>query len=158
MGLTKSINPQKRAVANERKASVLDQETLEVSAPAAGATPPATEPPHPQRRTAPKSQSVDPKSLSESEIEVLYIEHRPLLLFVGCRKFQLDQGEAENLIHEVFLSFLQTQTRIENVRAWLVAAMCNASRHYWRSVGRVEPLPDDYDNQSDPSSHSLPDP
>ena len=157
MGLTKSINPHRRAVANERKASVLDQETLEVSAPAAGVTPPATESTPSQRRTAPKSRAVDPKNLSDAEIEGLYVEHRPLLVFVGCRKFQLDQSEAENLIHEVFLSFLQTQTRIENVRAWLVAAMCNASRHHWRSVGRVEPLPEDYDNQSDPGSHSLAD-
>jgi len=158
MGLTKSINPHRR-VANERKASVLDQETLEVSASAAGVTPPAAEPagPQPQRRTAPKSRPVDPKQLSNTEIEVLYIEHRQLLLFVACRKFQIEQSEAENLIQEVFLSFLQTQTRIENVRAWLVAAMCNASRHHWRSVGRVEPLPDDYDNQSDPGTHSLAD-
>lgn len=138
---------------------MLDQETLEVSAPAAGVTPPATDstPSQSQRRTAPKSRAVDPKNLSDAEIEGLYIEHRPLLVFVGCRKFQLDQSEAENLIHEVFLSFLQTQTRIENVRAWLVAAMCNASRHHWRSVGRVEPLPEDYDNQSDPGTHSLAD-
>ena len=159
MGLTKSINPQKRAVANERKASVLDQETLEVSAPAATATPPRAESaaPQPQRRIAPKSRAVDPKLLSNAEIESLYIEHRPLLLFVGCRKFQIDQGEAENLVQEVFLSFLQTQTRIENVRAWLVAAMCNASRHHWRSVGRVEPLPDDYDNQCDPGTQSIAD-
>src|SRR5205809_361096 len=143
MGLTKSINPQRRAVSNVRKASVLDQETLEVSAPAAGATPPVAETaPQPQRRKAAKSRSVEPKLLTDSEIEDLYREHRPLLLFVACRKFQIDQSESENLVQEVFLSFLQTQTRIENVRAWLVAAMCNASRHLWRSIGRVEPLPD----------------
>src|ERR1051326_1730922 len=160
MGLTKSISPQRRAVTTERKASVLDQETLEVSAPAVAPAPAATTAEtiaQPQRRTAPKSKSVEPAKLTGDEIETLYIEHRALLLFVACRKFRIDVVDAENLIQEVFLSFLQTCTRIDNVRAWLVAAMCNASRHHWRSTGRVEPLPDDYDNQSDPGSQSLAD-
>jgi RNA polymerase sigma factor (sigma-70 family) len=130
---------------------VLDQETLEVSAPAAEPAEP------PARRTAPKSKSVEPQNLSSDEVEVLYVEHRTLLLFVACRKFHVAEVDAENLIQEVFLSFLQTGTRIENVRAWLVAAMCNASRHHWRSMGRTEPLPDDYSNQSDPGTHGIAD-
>jgi RNA polymerase sigma factor (sigma-70 family) len=139
---------------------VLDQETLEVSAPAVPATPVTTPEPIAQpgaRRVAPKSKSVEPQKLTGDEIETLYIEHRALLLFVACRKFRINDVDAENLIQEVFLSFLQTCTRIDNVRAWLVAAMCNASRHHWRSTGRVEPLPDDYENQSDPGTQSLAD-
>jgi RNA polymerase sigma factor (sigma-70 family) len=139
---------------------VLDQETLEVSAPASAATPAAAQGesmPQPARRTAAKSKAVEPQKLTENEIEALYLEHRALLLFVACRKFRINDVDAENLIQEVFLSFLQTCTRIDNVRAWLVAAMCNASRHHWRATGRVEPLPDDYDNQSDPDSQSLAD-
>ena len=156
MGLTKSINPQRRAVSTEGKASVLDQETLEVSASAAGPSAPAAETAA-SRRPAAKSKSVEPHLLSNDEIEALYLEHRDLLLFVGCRKFRVAESDAENLIQEVFLSFLQTGTRIENVRAWLVAAMCNASRHHWRSMGRTEPLPDDYSNQSDPGTHGIAD-
>jgi RNA polymerase sigma factor (sigma-70 family) len=157
MGLTKSINPQRRAVSTEGKASVLDQETLEVSAPAAAAAAPAPETAEPLRRTAPKSKSVEPQNLTSDEVELLYIEHRTLLLFVACRKFRVAEVDAENLIQEVFLSFLQTSTRIENIRAWLVAAMCNASRHHWRSMGRTESLPDDYSNQSDPCTHGIAD-
>lgn len=158
MGLTKSINTHRRAVSNERKASVLDQETLEVSTATAAAAPPHAEgASKPQRRTAPKSKSVEPHLLTSDEVESLYVEHRTLLLYVACRKFRVNESDAENLIQEVFLSFLQTCTKIENVRAWLVAAMCNASRHHWRSMGRTEPLPDDYDNQSDPGSQGLAD-
>jgi RNA polymerase sigma-70 factor (ECF subfamily) len=59
-------------------------------------------------------------------------------------------------LQEVFVSFLQTGTKIENVRAWLVAAICNASRHYWRTQGRAEQLPEDFVEQSDPGSQALP--
>ena len=89
--------------------------------------------------------------------ESLYVEHRTLLMFVACRKFRVPDCDAENLIQEVFLSYLQSGTRIENVRAWLVAAVCNASRHYWRMQGRVESLPDDFHESSDPGSHGLAD-
>jgi RNA polymerase sigma factor (sigma-70 family) len=89
------------------------------------------------------------------EVEALYLEHRNLLLYVACRKFRVPDCDAENLIQEVFLSLMQTGTKIENVRAWLVAAMCNASRHYWRSSGRTESLPEDFNDHSDPVSHGL---
>lgn len=85
----------------------------------------------------------------------LYVRHRTLLLHVGCRKFRVPESEAEGLIQEVFLSFMTTTTRIENIKAWLVAAMCNASRHYWRVRGRTEGLPEDFDDHSDPSANDI---
>jgi RNA polymerase sigma factor (sigma-70 family) len=90
------------------------------------------------------------------DIETLYLQHRTLLMSVACRKFRVPDGDAEALLQEVFLSFIQTGTRIDNVRAWLVAATCNASRHYWRLQGRAEPLPEDYLEYSDPRSEALP--
>jgi RNA polymerase sigma factor (sigma-70 family) len=98
-----------------------------------------------------------PSSPAADDVEALYIEHRNLLLYVACRKFRIPDCDAENLIQEVFLSFLQTGTKIDNIRAWLVAAMCNASRHYWRAQGRVESLPDNFNDQSDPGTHGLAD-
>jgi RNA polymerase sigma factor (sigma-70 family) len=91
------------------------------------------------------------------DIETLYVEHRALLLYVAGRKFRVPEGDAEGLIQEVFLSFLQTPSKIENVRGWLVAAMCNASRAYWRSQGRTESLPEDIGGQSDPGALALAD-
>ncbi|MGN6185409.1 MAG: RNA polymerase sigma factor [Thermoanaerobaculia bacterium] len=111
-------------------------------------------------KTASRSSEPDAaetNSGAADDVEALYIEHRSLLLYVACRKFRIPDSDAENLIQEVFLSFLQTGTKIDNVRAWLVAAMCNASRHYWRAQGRTESLPDDFNDQSDPGSHGLAD-
>ncbi|MGZ5475093.1 MAG: RNA polymerase sigma factor [Thermoanaerobaculia bacterium] len=89
-------------------------------------------------------------------VEVLYIQYRTLLMSVACRKFRVPETDAEGLLQEVFVSFLQTGARIENVRAWLVAAICNASRHYWRTQGRAEQLPADFVEHSDPASQALP--
>src|SRR5437016_196342 len=121
MGLTKSINPEEPAAPSEGEANVLDQETLEVPAAEGESAK------KPARREAKPSRAVEPHLLSADEVEALYLEHRTLLLYLASRKFHIIDGEAENLIQEVFLSFLQTCTRIDNVRAWLVAAMCNAS-------------------------------
>jgi RNA polymerase sigma factor (sigma-70 family) len=96
-----------------------------------------------------------PGDPAPEDIGELYVRHRPLLLHVGCRKFRIPESDAESLIQEVFLSFMTTTTKVENIRAWLVAAMCNASRHYWRGQGRTEALPEDFEEQTDPSSSSI---
>ena len=132
----------------EREAAVLEHQASEV-APVA-----------PRVRSDADTQrpQVDPAlppSPSADDVEALYLQHRTLLLYVACRKFRVPDSDAENLIQEVFLSFLQTGTKIENIRAWLVAAMCNASRHYWRAQGRTESLPDDFNDHSDPGSHGI---
>jgi RNA polymerase sigma factor (sigma-70 family) len=158
MGL-KSVNVQRSTERlREGKAAVLEQNTSDVT-PAGR---PRTE--KPSTRTAATGEAavavpppVAPPSSAADDVEALYIEHRNLLLFVACRKFRIPDSDAENLIQEVFLSFLQSGTRIDNVRAWLVAAMCNASRHYWRAQGRLESLPDDFNDHSDPGTHGLAD-
>jgi RNA polymerase sigma factor (sigma-70 family) len=149
MGL-KSANLQRSAERlREEKSAVLEQSDV---------TPPATRPrteKQPARTAAAPPPA--PPSPAADDVEALYVEHRNLLLYVACRKFRIPDSDAENLIQEVFLSFLQTGTKIDNIRAWLVAAMCNASRHYWRAQGRIESLPDDFADHSDPGSHGLAD-
>ena len=97
----------------EDKAAVLEQNSSDVA--------PATS----SRRSEKKAQArqgepAPPPSTAADDVEALYIEHRTLLLYVACRKFRIPDCDAENLIQEVFLSFLQTGTKIDNVRAWLV--------------------------------------
>jgi RNA polymerase sigma-70 factor (ECF subfamily) len=158
MGL-KSVNLHRTAEEEgEGKAAVLEHDASNV-APAA-ARPRSEGKPKPQPRPEPEpAPAVAPAQPSPAadDVEALYIQHRTLLLYVACRKFRIPDTDAENLIQEVFLSFLQTGTKIENVRAWLVAAMCNASRHYWRAQGRTESLPDNIDDHSDPGTHGLAD-
>lgn len=155
MGLNKTINLQRSADRlNEGKAAVLETNASDVASAAASRD--RSE----KKASARAAEAVAPApviapSTPGDEVEALYIAHRNLLLYVACRKFRVPDCDAENLIQEVFLSFLQTGTKIDNVRAWLVAAMCNASRHYWRAQGRTESLPDNFNEHSDPGSHSL---
>ena len=120
---------------------MLEQNTLEAISPAAAAEAPAPTP--------------VPAEVAEVDLGVMYVDYRMLLLSVACRKFRVPESEAENLIQEVFLSYLQAGTRIENAKAWLVAAMCNASRHYWRAQGRTESLPEDFEERCDPMSSAV---
>lgn len=150
MGL-KSANLHRSAELREGKAAVLEQNASDVPPSAARSRVEKNSASRPAGETAP------PPSHAADDVATLYVEHRTLLLYVACRKFRIPDCDAENLIQEVFLSFLQTATKIENVRAWLVAAMCNASRHYWRAQGRVEALPEDFNDHCDPGSHGLAD-
>jgi RNA polymerase sigma factor (sigma-70 family) len=135
----------------EGNAAVLDSNGVEVSSgEPAGDEPEAV----PGMSVASARKPITPSTTAD-EVEALYLKHRTLLLFIACRKFRVPECDAESLIQEVFLSFLQTDTKIDNVRSWLVAAMCNASRHYWRSQGRTESLPEDFDLRSDPNSVGL---
>lgn len=103
------------------------------------------------------SLPVPPPSPEPEEIGDLYIKHRTLLLHIACRKFRIGEPDAESLLQEVFLSFMTTTTKVENIKAWLVAAMCNASRHYWRGQGKTESLPENFDDHCDPKSNSIAD-
>lgn len=125
--------------AEERNGETRSADTMSLPVPTIEATP------------------VEKPRLSPDDIEALYLSHRKLLFFIACRKFRVPELDAENLIQEVFLSYLQVGTEIKDTRSWLVAAMCNASRHYWRSQGRTESLPDDIGERSDPGSHTIAD-
>lgn len=159
MGLKSTTVHRSADQEGEENAAVLEQNTSDV-APASSRK---SEKKGQQRAETPgQTQAIvtsatapAPAPTQADDVETLYLQHRTLLLYVACRKFRIPDCDAENLIQEVFLSFLQTGTKIDNVRAWLVAAMCNASRHYWRSQGRTESLPEDFNDHSDPSSQGL---
>jgi RNA polymerase sigma factor (sigma-70 family) len=74
-------------------------------------------------------------------LDDLYIEHAPVLRRVAIRKFSVPPAEAQALVHDVFISCLLTNRNVRtNLRAYLIAALCNACRNYWRArrtEGRV---------------------
>jgi RNA polymerase sigma factor (sigma-70 family) len=91
------------------------------------------------------------------DLGALYEEHRELLLHIACRKFRVPEQDAESLMQEVFVAYIEAGSTIENTRGWLVGAMCNASRYYWRVQAKSEPLPEDIGQQSDPQTTGLAD-
>lgn len=49
----------------------------------------------------------------------------------------MPDGDCEQLLQDALFSYLTVGRPVENPRAWLVAAVCNASRHYWRFRART---------------------
>jgi RNA polymerase sigma factor (sigma-70 family) len=79
--------------------------------------------------TGPVSNMSDGGSVDE-----VYLQHATLLRSVAMRKFDIPASEADALVHDVFINYLATgRQRPKDVRAYLVSAICNASRNYWRS-------------------------
>ena len=85
---------------------------------------------------------IPPRHEIDEEMFVrLYEKHFGLLVAVAIRKFQVPADDAEALAHEVFLSYLKRKDEIRELQKWLLGAICNASRYYWRQHGRnVEQL------------------
>lgn len=97
----------------------------------------------------------DPLVSTVQPVEETYRLHYDLLLNISVQRFGVPRDEAESLIHEVFVSYLGSAHEVRNTRSYLIGAICNASRHYRRSNGRTEALPDDMTQRSDPSSFSV---
>jgi len=63
----------------------------------------------------------------------VYLEYSPLLRRIAIGRFGIASPDAENLVHDVFITWLANPQRVRSdVQPYLVAAICNASRHYWR--------------------------
>jgi RNA polymerase sigma factor (sigma-70 family) len=85
-----------------------------------------------------------PPDIDENEFVQIYEANFGLLVSLAVRKFQVPFGDAEGLAHEVFLSYLKRRKEIRDLHKWLIGAICNASRHYWRKNDRnIEQLDDE---------------
>jgi RNA polymerase sigma factor (sigma-70 family) len=98
----------------------------------------------------------------DEQFNEIYETHFSFLVSVAVRKFRVPESEAETLAHEVFLTYLRKASSIYDLRAWLVGAICHASRHYWRMNPRPLHAEEDVEvDLMDPASthilDSLPD-
>lgn len=97
-----------------------------------------------------------PESKRADRVEQLYRLYFNLMLYLSSQRFRVPEGDAEALIHEVFLAFLANSAEVRDPRAWLVGSICHASRHYWRVRGRTESISEQHD-RSDPASTAIAD-
>ncbi|MEO8381790.1 MAG: sigma-70 family RNA polymerase sigma factor [Acidobacteriota bacterium] len=70
-------------------------------------------------------------------LAAVYRDNYPVLSALAGRRFRVPDSDVQGVIHEVFVSFLRHERKIRDTRAWLVGAVCKASRKYW-STGRRE--------------------
>jgi RNA polymerase sigma factor (sigma-70 family) len=71
----------------------------------------------------------------DDAVGATYLAHAVLLRRVAISKFRVPHTDADALVHDVFINYLAVAQRAQpcDVRGYLVAAICNASRNYWRS-------------------------
>lgn len=86
-----------------------------------------------------------PASDVETRISRAYRAHFHLLRAVATQKYRVPDDDVAELVQDVFVSFVRHHARIRNERAWLVGAVCNASRDFWerRSAAGISLPPDD---------------
>lgn len=88
----------------------------------------------------------------------LYTTHYRLLWSVASRKFGVPTTDVPELIQDVMISFLANSTTIRSPEKWLVGAICNASRRYWRQRSQDDVFQDEPDAaETIPSSYQSPD-
>ena len=92
--------------------------------------------------------------VDESHFEALYREHFDFLVAVAVRKFRVPDTEADTLVHDVFLSYLKRSDVVRDLKGWLLGAICNASRYYWRGHSRDISVEEDFD-RIDPASANI---
>lgn len=85
-------------------------------------------------------------------LEVLYQKHASLLRVNARRRFRIPEDDLDALIQDVFASFLERQPRVNDVRAFLIAATNSACLHYWRNRNHdTAPFP--LHEMADPAIH-----
>ncbi|MGH9419944.1 MAG: hypothetical protein ACRD3J_08225, partial [Thermoanaerobaculia bacterium] len=83
------------------------------------------------------SDPIDTQPLDvDAQVAAAYKEHYRVLEYIAVQKFRVPGEDVRGLIHEVFVAFIRGRKKVYDERAWLVGAMCNHCRLYWRARGR----------------------
>jgi RNA polymerase sigma factor (sigma-70 family) len=82
------------------------------------------------------------------DFDAVYEDHLQLLVGTAVDRFHISEMDAETLAHDVFLAYFLKAEQVLDSKAWLVAAMCNASRSYLRTQARHVELPSEVIDQS----------
>ena len=75
----------------------------------------------------------DVRAAAAAAADELYTAHAPLLRYIAVTKFHVPRSDADALVHDVFTTFFARPNAVRSPRPYLIGAICNAARHYWRS-------------------------
>ena len=69
---------------------------------------------------------------SDDPLESLYAEFGLLLRTIAMRRYHIPPDDAEALVHDVFVAYLQRGAYVRDVKGWLAGAVGNAAKNYLR--------------------------
>jgi RNA polymerase sigma factor (sigma-70 family) len=84
--------------------------------------------------TAPAIGAAGPADACDPEFDRLYETYVPLLRRIAVRKFQIPRGDVDELVQDVFATYLTHAARVREIRPYLIGGICNAARQYWREA------------------------
>lgn len=67
-----------------------------------------------------------------ARFDALYAAYRPLLRKIAIRKFGVPADAVDDLVHDVFATYLANPSNVRDLHPYLIGAICNASRQYRR--------------------------
>ena len=85
-------------------------------------------------------------------LDVLYREHAPLLCATARHRYGIPYEDVRALVHDIFASMLERRPQVDDMRAFLLGAMQNAARYYWRKRRHESPLLDEHEDTADEST------
>lgn len=100
------------------------------------------------------AQTVPTAGILEA-VESAYHDYAQMLRSVSLRKFGIPESDVDSVVQEVFLSYIVHVDAVQDVRAWLFGAICNASRAYRRKHPATEALPADFELASRDCEYDL---
>jgi RNA polymerase sigma factor (sigma-70 family) len=71
------------------------------------------------------------REASEDLPDVLFLEHAARMRRVAMRKFGIPAEAVDELVQDVFVTYLVNPPRVHDLRKYLIGGICNASRKYW---------------------------
>lgn len=83
-----------------------------------------------------------PEADEHVSLVATYREQFEFLRLIAARRFRIPPPDDEGVVQEVFVTYLRHEAKILDERRWLIAAVCNASRVYLRSVAKHAALHD----------------
>jgi RNA polymerase sigma-70 factor, ECF subfamily len=81
-------------------------------------------------------------TLTRDRVAAAYDAHYDVMRYIAAQRFHVPAADIRPLIHDVFVAFIRHGAAIGDERSWLVAAVSNACRNYWRDKKPTEALPE----------------
>jgi RNA polymerase sigma factor (sigma-70 family) len=94
----------------------------------------------------------EPGLPDDEQFETLYTQYGVLLRGIAMRRYGVPPDDAEALVHDAFIAYLERHTSVRDAKGWLIGTVRNACCHYWRDRKREEPLLPEHEEAIDPSA------
>lgn len=84
--------------------------------------------------TGPAAGAAAAAEVRDPEFDHLYETYVPLLRRIAMRKFNVPREDVDELVQDVFATYLTHAARVRELRPYLIGGICNAARQYWREA------------------------